>query len=51
MAFRGQDDPGEMYIQDNVTHPDHRRHGITRALIETVAHRGKTRAVYEQTLL
>jgi GNAT superfamily N-acetyltransferase len=40
IAFRSQDDPGEIYIQDVVTHPDRRRHGITRALIETVADRG-----------
>lgn len=41
IAFRSQDNPGDIYIQDVVTHPDHRRQGITRALIDTVADRGR----------
>lgn len=40
-AFRSQDDPADIYIQEVVTHPRHRRHGITRALIDTVADRGR----------
>lgn len=40
IAFRSQDNPGDIYLQDVITHPDHRRHGITRALIGAVADRG-----------
>jgi len=40
IAFRSQDDPADIYLQDVITHPDHRRRGITRALIATVAERG-----------
>lgn len=40
VAFRSQDNPGDIYIQDVITHPDHRRQGITRALIAAVAERG-----------
>lgn len=36
MAFRSQDDPQDVYIQDVMTHPDHRRRGITRSLVSTV---------------
>ncbi|PXX71508.1 ribosomal protein S18 acetylase RimI-like enzyme [Nocardia tenerifensis] len=35
-AFRSQDDPHEMYIQDVMVHPDHRRRGITKALLAHV---------------
>ncbi|MGN2642448.1 GNAT family N-acetyltransferase [Nocardia takedensis] len=40
VAFRSQDNPDDIYLQDVITHPHHRRHGITRALIGTVADRG-----------
>lgn len=40
IAFRSQNDPGEIYLQDVITHPDHRRRGITRALVGAVADRG-----------
>ncbi|MFC6011112.1 GNAT family N-acetyltransferase [Nocardia lasii] len=40
IAFRSQDDPDDIYIQDVITHPDYRRRGITRTLIDTVAGRG-----------
>jgi GNAT superfamily N-acetyltransferase len=33
LAFRSQDDPGDVYIQDVVVHPDHRDRGIARTLI------------------
>ncbi len=36
IAFRSQDDPDDVYIQDVVSHPDHRRRGITRSLLDTV---------------
>ncbi len=36
IAFRSQDDPADVYIQDVMTHPRHRRRGITRALIGSV---------------
>ncbi|MDO3646234.1 GNAT family N-acetyltransferase [Nocardia mangyaensis] len=40
IAFRSQDEPGDIYVQDVVTDPGHRRQGITRALLDTVAGRG-----------
>ncbi len=33
IAFRSQDAPNEVYIQDVMTHPDYRRRGIAQALI------------------
>ena len=36
IAFRSQDDPVDIYVQDVMTHPDHRRRGITRALLQNV---------------
>ena len=42
IAFRSQDHPDDIYLQDVITHPDHRRHGITRALLETVRAQAKT---------
>jgi GNAT superfamily N-acetyltransferase len=33
IAFRSQDAPNEVYIQDVMTHPDYRRGGIAQALI------------------
>ncbi|MBO0880593.1 MAG: GNAT family N-acetyltransferase [Mycobacterium sp.] len=33
LAFRSQDEPGDMYIQDVLVHPNHRDRGIARALI------------------
>ncbi len=41
IAFRSQDDPDDIYFQDVITHPGHRRQGTTRALIDTVADRGR----------
>ncbi len=41
IAFRSQDHPEDIYLQDVVTHPSHRRRGITRALIDTIAERGR----------
>ncbi|GGK34683.1 hypothetical protein GCM10010124_29190 [Pilimelia terevasa] len=35
-AFRSQDDPTDVYIQDVMVHPDHRRHGIASALLTGV---------------
>ncbi|MBF6272898.1 MULTISPECIES: GNAT family N-acetyltransferase [Nocardia] len=40
IAFRSQDDPADIYLQDVITHPDYRRRGITRALIASVADHG-----------
>ncbi|MEV4197548.1 GNAT family N-acetyltransferase [Micromonospora globbae] len=40
IAFRSQDDPAEIYLQDVMTHPDHRRRGITRALVDEVRRQG-----------
>ncbi|MBF6339794.1 GNAT family N-acetyltransferase [Nocardia abscessus] len=36
IAFRSQDDPVDVYVQDVVTHPRHRRQGIARALLHSV---------------
>lgn len=40
IAFRSQDEPDDIYIQDVITHPAHRRLGVGRALISAVADRG-----------
>ena len=36
VAFRSQDDPADVYVQDVVVHPRHRRKGVTRALLRSV---------------
>lgn len=36
IAFRSQDNPDDVYIQDVMTHPDCRRRGIAHALINHV---------------
>jgi GNAT superfamily N-acetyltransferase len=36
IAFRSQDNPADVYIQDVMTHPQHRRRGIARALLQSV---------------
>ncbi|WP_084497239.1 GNAT family N-acetyltransferase [Nocardia amamiensis] len=41
IAFRSQDAPDDIYLQDVITHPGHRQRGITRMLINTVADRGR----------
>lgn len=41
IAFRSQDDPEEVYIQDVMTHPDHRRRGLTRQLLDSVRHQAE----------
>ena len=40
IAFRGQDDPAEIYVQDVAIHPDFRRSGIARALLSRVHEHG-----------
>ena len=37
IAFRSQDDPDDLYVQDVATHPQHRRRGIARALLGAVS--------------
>ena len=39
VAFRSQDHPEQVYIQDVVIHPDHRRRGLTRVLVTALRHR------------
>jgi GNAT superfamily N-acetyltransferase len=39
IAFRSQENPDEIYIQDVMTHPAYRRRGVTRALLDAI--RGK----------
>ena len=36
IAFRSQNKPDDVYIQDVVTHPDHRRRGIAHTLLDSV---------------
>jgi GNAT superfamily N-acetyltransferase len=36
IAFRSQDDADDVYIQDVMIHPDYRRRGAARALLEAV---------------
>ncbi|MDR7172852.1 GNAT superfamily N-acetyltransferase [Nocardia kruczakiae] len=36
IAFRSQDNPAEVYIQDVMIHPDHRQQGIARTLLNSV---------------
>jgi GNAT superfamily N-acetyltransferase len=35
-AFRSQDHPAEVYVQDVMIHPQHRQEGIARALLDSV---------------
>ncbi|WP_037306900.1 GNAT family N-acetyltransferase [Amycolatopsis orientalis] len=42
MAFRSQDTPDDLYLQDVITHPEHRRTGITTALLNHIRDRGRT---------
>lgn len=39
IAFRSQDDPGEVYVQDVMTHPEYRGRGIAAALMTVVRDR------------
>ncbi|WP_245976384.1 GNAT family N-acetyltransferase [Amycolatopsis palatopharyngis] len=41
IAFRSQDHPDDLYIQDVITHPDHRRKGISTALLDSVRDTGQ----------
>ncbi|MFI7121966.1 GNAT family N-acetyltransferase [Amycolatopsis sp. NPDC049868] len=41
MAFRSQDNPDDLYLQDVITHPDHRRAGVTTTLLNHVRDRGR----------
>jgi len=36
IAFRSQNKPDDVYVQDVVTHPDHRRRGVARRLLDGV---------------
>ncbi len=36
IAFRSQDDPTDVYVQDVVVHPDFRRRGVARLLLDSV---------------
>jgi GNAT superfamily N-acetyltransferase len=37
IAFRSQDEPDSVYVQDAITHPDQRGKGVARSLIDSVA--------------
>ncbi|SDG99103.1 Acetyltransferase (GNAT) family protein [Sinosporangium album] len=41
IGMRSQEDPFEIYIQDVMTHPDHRRRGVAGALVDIVRRRGR----------
>jgi GNAT superfamily N-acetyltransferase len=42
MAFRSQDDPSQVYVQDVMVHPDHRRQGVTAALLDSIVAQART---------
>jgi GNAT superfamily N-acetyltransferase len=42
IAVRSQDEPADVYIQDVMIHPRHRRRGIARALLERVRSQAET---------
>lgn len=42
MAFRSQDDASQIYVQDVMVHPGHRRQGITAALLDSVIRQART---------
>jgi len=42
IAFRSQDKPDDVYVQDVVTHPDHRRRGIAGSLLDSVRQQATT---------
>lgn len=39
IGFRSQDDPADVYVQDVMTHPDHRGRGVAKALLAAVTGR------------
>lgn len=41
IAFRSQDRPEDLYVQDVITHLDHRRRGISTALLRAVQDAGR----------
>lgn len=41
IAFRSQDDPSDVYVQDVMTHPNYRRRGVAKALLRSVEQRAK----------
>ncbi|MEV6987008.1 GNAT family N-acetyltransferase [Sphaerisporangium sp. NPDC051017] len=41
IAMRSQEDPREIYIQDVMTHPDHRRKGVAATLVDVVRRQGR----------
>ncbi|SRR5260370_39692065 len=42
IAFRSQDKPDDVYVQDVVTHPRHRRRRIAHSLLDSVRKRAAT---------
>ncbi|GIH21293.1 GNAT family N-acetyltransferase [Rugosimonospora africana] len=42
IAFRSQDRPSDIYVQDVVTHPEHRRKGIAGILLDSVRQQAAT---------
>jgi GNAT superfamily N-acetyltransferase len=41
VAMRSQDEPDEIYVQDVMTHPDHRRLGLASALMYAIRDRAE----------
>ncbi len=39
IAFRSQEEPKDVYLQDVMIHPDHRKRGVARALVAEVRQR------------
>ncbi|MBF6137231.1 GNAT family N-acetyltransferase [Nocardia puris] len=42
IAFRSQDNPADVYLQDVMVHPQHQRRGIARALLDSVRSQAET---------
>jgi GNAT superfamily N-acetyltransferase len=42
IAFRSQDEPGEIYVQDLMVHPGHRRRGVASALVAELRSRAES---------
>lgn len=41
IAFRSQDNPPDIYVQDVMTRPEHRKRGIARALVAHISRSGE----------
>jgi GNAT superfamily N-acetyltransferase len=42
IAFRSQDEPSDVYVQDVIAHPDYRQQGVASRLLQTVRDQATT---------